>query len=140
MDYSNTAQQLQNQQAINTVLFIVMIALAVFAIINVVRVSKRNKMLKALEKDVSWRRLKVSYLLFSVIVLFLVIGGTYDNDMQAPLQTYADFQLERAVDRSNTAALSIFVILVLWSCYYLVLPHLLRLIRGGKRYLSDGES
>lgn len=144
--YTQTSSDLPTIQAVNTVLFIVLIVVAIIAIVTIVKFSKHKPGMKVspykakfveLEKDFRWRRLKVVYLIVSVLIVFAVIGMTYGEDMRAPLQTYQDFQEERAMDRMGTAFSAIVATLVLWGGYFVALPLIHRLVAGTKTYLSD---
>jgi len=147
--YTQTSSDLSAIQAVNTVLFIVLIIVAIIAVVTVVKFSKHKPGIKVtpyrakfieLEKDFRWRRLKVVYLIASVLIVFAVIGMTYSEDMRAPLQTYQDFQEERAMDRMGTAFSAIVTTLLLWGGYFLALPLVHRFMGGTKRYLSDTGS
>lgn len=144
--YTQTSSDLPAIQAVNTVLFIILIVVAVIAIVTIVKFSKHKPGMKVspykakfieLEKDFRWRRLKVVYLIASVLIVFAVIGMTYGEDMRAPLQTYQDFQEERAMDRMGTAFSAIATTLVLWGGYFVTLPLIHRFVVGTKTYFRD---
>ena len=145
--FQQATSGLSEYQAINTVLFIVLIALVFIAIFSVVRYTKRRpndaksrrSRFIELEKDYKWRRLKVVYLITSILILLIVIGASHGTDTQGICQTIYDFQVERAEARMGVAFWAIVMSLVLWAGYFLVLPAIYRFISGIKNYLSKTD-
>ena len=145
--FQQATSGLSEYQAINAVLFIVLIALVFTAVLTVVRYTKRRptdaKSRRAtfieLEKNYRWRRLKVVYLIASILILLIVIGASYGTDVQGICQTIYDFEVERAKARMGAALLAIVMSLVLWAGYFLVLPTIYRFISGTKNYLSKTD-
>lgn len=146
--FQQATSGLTEYQAINTVLFIVLIGLIVAALINIVRYTKHNPNghtgpLRAkfieLEKDYKWRRLKVAYLVFSVIVILIFIGASYGSDTQGVCQTIYAFEVERAGARMGVAIGAIVVTGLLWGGYFVVLPAFYRFTKGLSKYLRKTQ-
>lgn len=145
---SQATSGLSEYQAINTVLFIILILIGLIALVNIIRFSNHTSgkhigPLKAkfieLEDKFRWRRVKVLYLVLSAVVILTVIGTSYGTDVRAPLQTLYDFEVERAKDRMGSALLAIVTILFLWGAYFLVLPIVYRSISKTGKYLGNPE-
>ena len=147
--YVQTTSDLTLYQIIGTILFIIFIVIFILAIMKAVKFSKhkpgmnnnrrRTKFIE-LEKDFRWRRLKVAYLISSVLIILIVIGITYTQDTQAPLQTYQDFREERALERIGTIFGMIVTTLVLWGGYFVVLPFVYKFMVSIKGYLHNPDS
>lgn len=143
--FDQATSGLSEYQAVNAALFIVLIVLVSVAIFSVVRYTKRRPndakslrvMFIELEKDYRWRRLKVAYLIASILILLIVIGASYGTDAQGICQTIYDFEVERAKARMGVAFWAILTTLVLWAGYFLILPTIYRFIKNTKKYLSN---
>lgn len=142
--FQQATSGLTEYQAINAVLFIVLIGLIVAALINIVRYTKHNPTghtgpLRAkfieLEKDYKWRRLKVAYLVFSVIVILIFIGASYGTDTQGVCQTIYDYEVERAEARMAVAISAIVAVGLLWGGYFIALPAIHKSVGWLKGYL-----
>ena len=143
--FQQATSGLTEYQAINTVLFIVLTGLIVAALINIVRYTKHNPKahtgpLRArfieLEKDYKWRRLKVAYLVLSVIVILIFIGASYGTDTQGVCQTTYAFEVERAGARMGVAIGAIFATALLWGGYFALLPHIYKMMNNTINYLK----
>ena len=145
--FEQATSGLSEYQVVNTILFIVLIAFILIAIFNVARYTKRKtkdpksrrSMFIELEKDYRWRRLKVVYLIASIIILLIVIGASYGTDTQRMCQTIYDFEVERAEARMGVALWAIMTTLILWIGYFLILPAVYRLIKNTKKYLTNQD-
>lgn len=142
---SQATSGLPEYQAINTVLFIILMVIATAALANIIRFSKprpgkRTDPFKIkfieLEKDFRWRRMKVVYIVASVVIISIVIGASYGTDTQAQLQTIYDFEVERANDRAEAAFMGILTTLFLWGGYFVFMPTTYKLLMKAKQYLG----
>ena len=143
--FQQATSGLTEYQAINTVLFITLIGLIIIAFLNIVRYTRRGSSrhigpLRAkfieLEKDYKWRRLKVAYLVFSVIVILIFIGASYGTDTQRVCQTIYAFEVERAGARMGVAIGAIFATALLWGGYFALLPHIYKMMNNAINYLK----
>lgn len=134
----------------NVIAFLVWIILVFLAVRSILRLGKEapGKRLKParkrfveLEKDYKWRRLKVSYLVFGALVMFIVIGTTYQPGEQAPLQTLSDYRLEESQARFDTIMNLLLTTLVLWGAYRFLMPKFYGYYKGMQAYLkAPGKS
>ena len=146
--FEQATSGLSEYQAVNAALFIVLIVLVFVAIFSAVRYTKRRPndaksrraMFIELEKGYRWRRLKVAYLVTSILILLIVIGTSYGIDARGICQTIYDFEVERAKARMGVAFWAILTTLALWVGYFLVLPTVYRFIGGTKKYLSKTDT
>ena len=139
---------LAEYRTVGSILFIVFIMVILIAFFNVLKFHKRRPgarvgpikaMFAELEKSFRWRRLKVTYLAISIAILLLVIATSYGMDAQAPLQTAYAFEVERATARIQTVIALIVTTLLLWMCYFIVLPFIYKSILNTKSYLHNQD-
>lgn len=148
MDYSTSVSQstdsLASYQLINAVLFIILIVMILAVMSTIIKSGrlkkgksndKLNEKFVELEKDYRWRRLKSIYAIITVVIILGVIGVVYGSGAQVP--PYANFEIERAADRTGTAFAAIVTTLILWWSYFYILPKLFGLICKSKEYLRN---
>lgn len=136
-----SATQLQNDLTIQTTLnagaFIILLLVAAivtrYIILSGRESNKSQKpskqLLVQLESDHQWRRIKVGYLVISLIALLLVAATTYQPGELLPSQTITSLELAQARSRFQVVG-NLFVALgVVWATYRYGLPRLYRYLK-----------
>lgn len=136
--------------AMNVIAFLIWMIAVYLTVRSILRLGKEvpGKQLRSarkrfveLEKDYKWRRLKMVYLVWGLLVMFVVIAATYQPGEQAPLQTLSDYKLEEAQARFDTIMNLLLTTLVLWGVYRFLLPKFYEYYRGLRAYLkAPGKS